>query len=178
MLEITFPKLQDSVLDFGLCKVGEEVVRQITIKNRSKSDCGFHFFSAFEDLAKRFPNKDFKNLLEIQPASGMLTSADRPLTITITCRPKFESEIKMEKVVKCLVLDPAMAYQRVAEIPIKTSMNASYAKINLAPAVGDLRFFCSLPMQKRTRAVALQNIGPFEFTYAIRKISSQSSGVT
>ena len=154
-------------------------MRQMTIRNKSKSDCGFQLIAVYDDLpVGKFPLDKLRNMLDFQPSSGTLTSADRPITVSVSCKPTFEIELKQEKIVRCLVLDPARASVRVAEIPIKTNIDAKYSKFILAPPVGEVRFPCTLPVQKRTRMITLQNVGDYELVYVIKKISSNSHPAT
>ncbi|OQV16015.1 Hydrocephalus-inducing protein-like protein [Hypsibius exemplaris] len=176
VLDITFPKVLDSALDFGISKVNDEVMRQMTIRNKSRSDCGFQLVAVYDNLSTngQYQAEKIKSLLDFQPSSGTLTSADRPITVNVVCKPSFEIELKQEKIVRCLVLDPARANMRVAEIPIKTNIAAKYSKFVLTPPVGEVRFPSTLPVQKRTRLVTLQNVGDYEIVFVIKKISSNS----
>lgn len=165
--------MAEPILDFGVCKVKEEVTRQMTIKNKSKSDCAFQLVLALDEIiVPSYPAAQLSDLLEFQPPSGTLSGTERPMTVNVVFRPLAEIEVKQEKLVKCLVLDPSRGNQRVAEIPIKTILAARYSRFVLNPPAGHMRFACSTPGQKRSRTITIQNSGDFDIQYSFKKLVS------
>ena len=150
----------------------------MTIKNKSKSDCAFQLVLSLDDVTtQHYPADKLAALLEFQPASGTLSGAERPMNVNVIFRPLAEIEFKQEKLVKCLVLDPSRGNQRVAELPIKTTLAGRFPRYVLNPTPGQMHFSCTTPGQKKTRNIVLQNTGDFELQYTIKKLASHVQNI-
>ncbi|KAK9306551.1 hypothetical protein QLX08_002752 [Tetragonisca angustula] len=126
-----------------------------------------------EKLAKLNLPVNFKKKLEIQPTSGTILPNEEK-TVEIIFKPKTELTLKEAPILKCHLIDTHKETRIIAEIPLKVSLDAYYARfrINPYPAVN----FGTLAIcTEKTMYLNIENIGRFPLRYFIQLIYQHPS---
>ncbi|KGL84882.1 Hydrocephalus-inducing protein, partial [Tinamus guttatus] len=166
-LNITFPKVVDSNLDFGIIKVMDEAKTTLNLKNKGKYEIAYNFI--LDAVGTNIP--DLASHFTLQPQKGVLAASERPVQVQMLFHPKREMKIEDKPILKCQVIEPSLSEgEIIAIIPVRVSAKALYSKYNISPA-SFINFGPMMSGTKKSCTFLLENIGNLDFKFLISKTS-------
>ncbi|NWI09406.1 HYDIN protein, partial [Crypturellus soui] len=166
-LNITFPKVVESNLDFGIIKVMEEAKTTLNLKNKGKYEIAYNFI--LDAVGTNIP--DLASHFTLQPQKGTLAASERPMQVQMLFHPKREIKIEDKPILKCQVIEPSLSEgEIIAVIPVRVSAKALFTKYNISPA-SFINFGPMMSGTKKSCTFMLENIGNLDFKFLISKMS-------
>ncbi|XP_062442830.1 hydrocephalus-inducing protein homolog [Rhea pennata] len=165
-LNITFPKVADSNLDFGILKVMDEAKITLNLKNKGKYEIAYSF--TLEAVDTNIP--DLTSHFTIQPQKGVLTASERPAQVQMVFHPKREMKIEDKPILQCQLIEPNVSEggETIAVIPVRVSANALFTKYSIYPA-SFINFGAIMSGTKKSCTFTLENKGILDFKFVICK---------
>ncbi|KFV73572.1 Hydrocephalus-inducing protein, partial [Struthio camelus australis] len=163
-LNITFPKVADSNLDFGILKVMDEAKITLNLKNKGKYEIAYSF--RLETAGTNIP--DLTSHFSIQPQKGVLTASERPAQVQMVFHPKREIKIEDKPILQCQLIEPNVCEggEIIAVIPVRVSANALFTKYSIYPA-SVINFGAMMSGTKKSCTFTLENKGILDFKFLI-----------
>ncbi|NXA41620.1 HYDIN protein, partial [Eudromia elegans] len=164
-VNITFPKVVESNLDFGVLKVMDEAKTTLNLKNKGKYEIAYNFIldavgTSIPDVASHFT---------VQPQKGVLAASERPVQIQVLFHPKREIRVEDKPILKCQLIEPSLNEgETIAMIPVRVSANAVFSKYNISPA-SFINFGPMMSGTKKSCTFVLENVGIIDFKFLISK---------
>ncbi|NWX91311.1 HYDIN protein, partial [Nothoprocta pentlandii] len=164
-LNISFPKGQQSNLDFGILKVMDEAKTTLNLKNKGKYELAYNFI--LDAVGTNIP--DLATHFTVQPPKGVLAASERPTQIQMLFHPKREIKIEDKPILKCQLIEPSLTEgETIAMIPVRVSANALYTKYSISPA-SFINFGPMMSGTKKSCTFMLENTGVLDFKFLISK---------
>ncbi|NXG37545.1 HYDIN protein, partial [Dromaius novaehollandiae] len=165
-LNITFPKVADSNLDFGILKVMDEAKITLNLKNKGKYEIAYSF--TLEAVDTNIP--DLTSHFTIQPQKGVLTASERPAQVQVVFQPKREMKIEDKPILQCQLIEPSVCEggETIAIIPVRVSANALFTKYSIYPA-SSINFGAMMSGSRKSCTFTLENKGILDFKFVICK---------
>ncbi|ETV98760.1 hypothetical protein H310_08827 [Aphanomyces invadans] len=155
----------NGMLDFGLMRVGDSVMKSFQLRNRGKYD-----------IKVLLSIKRNKELFQIKPLDAVIAPG-KVQPIEVTCRSESEIVLRDCKDIKCVIMEN-LTGEVYNEFPVLLHCRVVFSKFRLQPArglsFGSMRF----NEEKKTKRLELRNDGEFTFKFRVQPHSDAPSPLT
>ncbi|CAL7939802.1 unnamed protein product [Xylocopa violacea] len=161
-------------IDLECVKVNVPIEAVFTMRNRGHYEV--KYVIALEDnekLQKLNLPGDFKKKLEVRPSTGTIP-ANKEGNVQVILKPKAEMALKEVPILKCHLIDTHKETTIIAEIPIKVSLVAYYARCRIHP-YPTIDFGTLAMCTEKTIYFNIENTGKFPLHYSIQVLHKYPS---